>query len=1127
MKQAMMKRGVSILLAMVMMAGLVSGSTRSAFAYDEEMLDDSYVAPTASPALSDDAEDAADAVSAEEPEPETDAQPEPDPEPIADSEAEEASLSNVSTAVVSGLDLVDAQTSDYAYEYTIVSNGIYNLTDCTLFTIAEGVTDVTFLFDRMTYDIAIDCTRAPGITLSLEDVTLYNYSEYSIIDFSGQGNILKITGDCILDYNGMETSTQAAIHVDESTSLSIEGDGTLYLYKCSGGAGIGGASGEANGDITFAMTGSAFMKGDGLGALVGSGYGGNASGHISFDQGTYNLIANSRGAAIGGYGDEEIGGAGTTAYFNGACVNINVNDSGAAVGGGGQLLCNDAFGGDAVISGGSLRVYIDKGAADHGDFDMVNEGVNDLPVTATKTNQNGEPVYTCVFDTSVLADTSDGYYSVYADGIPYYEGGLHQYAYVNEGLHKWNQSFVSEIPDNWTFEEDTCLYLYLTGEDHILTVNGEEFFAEFSWDMTGADIEHIIGAFVLSDRDGILTSIPAVTSQAAPVSYDVGDIAAALSVSGITGGGTVGYQWYASVTSSFVGATAVAGATSATYTPSTSVSGSTDYFCVVTDSNQSVIAIYGFPVFVAAEDYIAGARNTTVDFSWYDEDDPSFCIYTASQWNALAWIVSGQIEIFDSVAAVYGLKTIGGVPNETDNFEGKTIYLGSDIDMNGAAGWRFMPVGGKYYYDDDISAPQFSGAFCGSFNGQGYQIRNISADYRNSAYGIIGLFGQVNGDDSVIENVWVGDGTFTGANSVYAGVVVGTLDGANAIVQCCVNGASILTTRTAATGTGGIVGVIWNGSLYNCANFGDITSDDYALGGLVGQLRSCIVSNNYTTGAVCRGDGTSWPGTNMLVTGRGVIVQYHYSSDVIGAGSSLSLGQAAAFTATLNQYAGLCYLDGGSWYMDPEPVDVWYLDPELGLPLPFSMADGGTTTNNSGGSTNNYATPQYVDVVWAEQEKTNWCWAACAEMEGKAINPASTVTQDEIVSYTKGPTLPNTAATAISTAKAAKYASDFTATFDYQYYKWSWEKLYAEIKSGNPVIVLCGYYDKSTGQRLYGHYIVIVGCYISADDVKMVQYLDPDRDAETREFDYDTFISVKTRGDLRYEETVPVKEIID
>ncbi|MCC8123685.1 MAG: hypothetical protein LIO58_09115 [Oscillospiraceae bacterium] len=88
-----------------------------------------------------------------------------------------------------------------------------------------------------------------------------------------------------------------------------------------------------------------------------------------------------------------------------------------------------------------------------------------------------------------------------------------------------------------------------------------------------------------------------------------------------------------------------------------------------------------------------------------------------------------------------------------------------------------------------------------------------------------------------------------------------------------------------------------------------------------------------------------------------------------------------------------------------------------------------------------------TDVVWAEQEKANWCWAACAEMEGKAINPASTATQEEIVAYVKNPNLPDAEATGYTTAKAAKFASDFKATFDYQYTAWSWEKIYAEIKS--------------------------------------------------------------------------------
>lgn len=40
----------------------------------------------------------------------------------------------------------------------------------------------------------------------------------------------------------------------------------------------------------------------------------------------------------------------------------------------------------------------------------------------------------------------------------------------------------------------------------------------------------------------------------------------------------------------------------------------------------------------------------------------------------------------------------------------------------------------------------------------------------------------------------------------------------------------------------------------------------------------------------------------------------------------------------------------------------------------------------------------YADVVRRKQDKSNWCWVAAAEMVGKYANPASTLTQGNVVS---------------------------------------------------------------------------------------------------------------------------------
>jgi hypothetical protein len=71
--------------------------------------------------------------------------------------------------------------------------------------------------------------------------------------------------------------------------------------------------------------------------------------------------------------------------------------------------------------------------------------------------------------------------------------------------------------------------------------------------------------------------------------YTTGDVPTPLSVTAsVTDGGTLTYQWYSNTTSSTSGSTAITGANSSSYTPSTAIAGTTYYYCVVTNTNTAV-----------------------------------------------------------------------------------------------------------------------------------------------------------------------------------------------------------------------------------------------------------------------------------------------------------------------------------------------------------------------------------------------------------------------------------------------------------------------------------------------------------------------------------------------------------
>lgn len=63
-----------------------------------------------------------------------------------------------------------------------------------------------------------------------------------------------------------------------------------------------------------------------------------------------------------------------------------------------------------------------------------------------------------------------------------------------------------------------------------------------------------------------------------------------------------------------------------------------------------------------------------------------------------------------------------------------------------------------------------------------------------------------------------------------------------------------------------------------------------------------------------------------------------------------------------------------------------------------------------------------VPVSIVKQAKSNWCWAACAEMFGKSVYSSSARTQYDIVRYVKGSEV-NKTANVSECLTACQYAS--------------------------------------------------------------------------------------------------------
>lgn len=336
--------------------------------------------------------------------------------------------------------------------------------------------------------LKFDCTAAPGITLTLRDIFISNsFIGDNTIDFAGTGNTLIFDGTVVIDHDN-NAAGYAGIHVKKGDSLTIYGTAgsSMYMYKREQAAGIGANNQEACGNINFGIENGAndfyfFMKGTKQGAVIGNGANcPETPGNITIYSGIYNLEANARGALLGGSAGPSSFDAGNV-YIKGGLLNLNVDFSGAAIGGGGFATGNDKEGGNVYFEGGSVRTYIDSNAVSSwSSYGVTEAGVNDVAITANKLNSDGESVYMLAIDTAdITADT----YTIAVDGETYYTGSRYAYCYCYENTDRDvdNSVYPNGTPGNWiSLTSETNLYVYVTGENHKVTVNGTKY--QYDWD---------------------------------------------------------------------------------------------------------------------------------------------------------------------------------------------------------------------------------------------------------------------------------------------------------------------------------------------------------------------------------------------------------------------------------------------------------------------------------------------------------------------------------------------------------------------------------------------------------------------------------------------------------------------
>jgi hypothetical protein len=107
--------------------------------------------------------------------------------------------------------------------------------------------------------------------------------------------------------------------------------------------------------------------------------------------------------------------------------------------------------------------------------------------------------------------------------------------------------------------------------------------------ITGTKTAAITSSIVQVAVKPVNAAAPVITKKPVSAAVKAGD-SVSLSVRA-TGAGTLSYQWYSNTKNSTTGAAAISGATSETYTVKPSAAGSTYYYCVITNTDNSAPGI--------------------------------------------------------------------------------------------------------------------------------------------------------------------------------------------------------------------------------------------------------------------------------------------------------------------------------------------------------------------------------------------------------------------------------------------------------------------------------------------------------------------------------------------------------
>lgn len=314
--------------------------------------------------------------------------------------------------------------------------------------------------------------------ITIENINLkvgYNISPFEV------NNTVDLT--IILSGNNKlySEAIRAGIEFNDSTTgrLTIDGTGALEIRTSQGGAAIGGAPHKSGNNITIK---NGNIKLDAFGQVadqpgaagIGGGYQGSAH-NLVIDGGNIKALSGLYSAAIGAGADNADGDI----TINGGTIIAETSQGGAAIGSGyncqnpikitingGNITANAKQYAADIGSGGeqASEIYINGGTitcetigvGGYNDNVVIRGGSIKSPVISLEhkpaLNDKGEQLY------PITIMNESGLNEISIDGAQFTKDGNH-------------------ISNNI---EDSAFYLYLTGEDHKVTIGDKEFVAV--WD---------------------------------------------------------------------------------------------------------------------------------------------------------------------------------------------------------------------------------------------------------------------------------------------------------------------------------------------------------------------------------------------------------------------------------------------------------------------------------------------------------------------------------------------------------------------------------------------------------------------------------------------------------------------